>query len=207
MDNRSHANTLPPVGTLIKQSSALEASLGYSGYGGPRLRLPVPNVPQVFGGANLVASPSPYNHHGHLSADILDYHGQPCSPGFATSLYGSSVPRSPDTVGVMVSPPRSPSNIEGSRDGLLRLSKESKVSVDGKERLKRLKHTRKEQDRRKKNKAETDRLRDRVPECDSQTPKAEVLARANDYIEQLERQLREMIEKIRAMEGRPPGAE
>jgi hypothetical protein len=107
----------------------------------------------------------------------------------------------------MLTPPRSPSNIEGNGHRLFRFSKESNTSVDSREQLKRLKHTRKEQDRRKKNKAETDRLRGRVPECGSQTSKAEVLARTNDYINKLERQLREAIEKIRAMEGHPHGAE
>jgi hypothetical protein len=107
----------------------------------------------------------------------------------------------------MLTPPRSPSNIEENGHGLFRFSKESNALVGNREQLKRLKHTRKEQDRRKKNKAETDRLRGRVPECGSQTPKAEVLARANDYINELEQQLREAIEKIRAMEGHPPGAE
>ncbi|KAI9867259.1 MAG: hypothetical protein M1813_009537 [Trichoglossum hirsutum] len=207
MDNLSPANTLPPVGTLIEQANALEASLGTSGYGGLRLRLPIPSMPQAFVAANLASPPSPCNRHGYFSTDLLDHHSQPCHPRFMESLRRLSASRSPDSVRVLLTPPRSPSNAEGNGHGLFRFPKESNASVDGKERLKRLKHTRKEQDRRKKNKAETDRLRGRVPECSSQTSKAEVLARANDYINKLELQLREAIEKLRTMEGHPPGAE
>ncbi|KAH0566226.1 hypothetical protein GP486_000373 [Trichoglossum hirsutum] len=207
MDNLSLTNTLPPVGTLIEQANALEASLGTSGYGGLRLRLPFPSVPQAFGATNLASPPSPCNHHGCFSTDVLDQHSQPFHPKLIESLRRFSASRSRDSARVLMTPPRSPSNVKENGHGLFRLSKESNASIDGKERLKRLKHTRKEQDRRKKNKAETDRLRGRVPECSSQTSKAEVLARANDYINNLEQQLREAIDRLRAMEGHPPGAE
>ena len=106
-----------------------------------------------------------------------------------------------------MTPPCSPTNIKGNGPDLFQYSKESNASDDGKERLKRLRHTRKEQDRRKKNKVETDRLRGRVPDCDLQTPKAEVLARANSYIGKLEQQLQEAVRRIRDMEGRPSSAE
>ncbi|KAI9771350.1 MAG: hypothetical protein M1840_002320 [Geoglossum simile] len=111
------------------------------------------------------------------------------------------------TGGFMLTPPRSPSNIEGNGPSLIQYSKELNTSTDSKERLRRLRHTKKEQDRRKRNKVETDRLRGRVPGCDLQTPKAEVLARANNYLSKLEQQLQEAIRKIRDMEGQPSSAE
>ncbi|KAH0543828.1 hypothetical protein FGG08_001867 [Glutinoglossum americanum] len=200
MDNLPPTDALPPVGTLIEQANTLEASLRPSEYGEPRLKLP------AFNAANLVTQPPSCSYHNYFSTDILDHDSQLCRPEFMAYLRRLPAPRSPDSVRVTLTP-RSPSIAEKNGHGLLRLSKESSAPISNRERSKRLKHTRKEQDRRRKNKAETDRLRGTVPECGPQTPKAEVLARANDYINRLEQQLQEATEKVGATEGRRPGVE
>ena len=152
-------------------------------------------MPQIFDSAGLVAPP--YSHQEYPTTDT------PSRPESAASLCHLPTSRSGEFI---LTPPCSPSNTMGNEPGLSRHSKESNASIDSKERFRRLRHTRKEQDRRKKNKAETDRLRGRVPNCDMQTSKVEVLARANDYINKLEEQLQEANKKIRDIEGRPPSA-